>query len=611
MSTDAERQLARSLVGEDATDEVLNAVLANTGGNPLFLEERLSSLLETKALVRHQGQWRMGDTSGPEVTPVLERLVRSRVDRLSPAARETIRIAAVLGTQFPLPLLAAVLGCRDAESPDRAVQELLARDLLQEVAGPTEMNLRFRHALIQEAIYEGLLRAERRRLHGRTAWALEAMSGERPEGAAVLGWHFAAAGETERALRYLEIAGDYAAAAFANDEAVSSFRRALAIAGEQSANREATTDATVGLSAKLANVLWRTGRRAQAREAFQEALILADGSDTLLRAQLQNRLARLEIAEEQYEAAAEAVDAAGKLLAGQPVDSDDAAADLWLEMMVDGRAGLHAVRDQPEQALAALEVARPVLETRGSPVRKFSFYHVLAVVRVVKNRYRVGDEDLAAIQKAAAAAAEGGERKDVGYATFFIGWFLWLRGDLASAREHLETSLSLAQRIGESLLQVESLIGLALVAIGHHDTETVRVLTGKATAVAEATDGSSRHLARISACQAWLAWQDRCPEDAIRYARQAAAQAQNAIDSVVYYRWIYVWPHVAFHLSAGGTGAAAAAARHILHPSQQLLPDRLMDLTSQACQAWDHNKPEAARDLLGAALALARNLGYF
>lgn len=620
LPADAERQLARSLVGDDASNEVLDMVLANTDGNPLFLEERLSSLLESKALVRHQGQWRLRDTGEPDVPPVLERLVRSRVDRLSPAAREVIVVASVLGTQFQQPLLAtvlegsviegSVLEGRDAPSLDQAVKELLARNLLREAAGPGEVSFRFWHGLIQEAIYDGLLQGERRQLHGRAAWALEANFAERPEGAAVLGRHFAAAGEAERALRYLEIAGDHATAAFANDEAVSSFRAALAIADEQPANSDASTDAAIGLRAKLANVLWRTGRRAQAREAFQDALILADSTDPFRRAQLLTRLGRLEISEQRYEAATDALDQAEKLLAELPVDSDDATADVWLEMMVDGRADLHAVRNQPEQALATLEVARSVLETHGSPLRKFSFYHVLAVGRVLQNRYRVSDEDLADIRKAAAAAAEGGEEKDVGYATFFVAWFLSLRDDLSAAQEHLEATLSMAERIGESLLLVESLIGLALLAIRRHDIDSVRALTGRAESVAETMD-ISRHRARIGACHAWLAWQDGRPEDTIRHARQAAEQADEDIHSAVPYRWIYLWPLVAAYLTGGQTGEAVSAARRILHPSQQLLPDQLMELTGQAGQAWDQGHPETARDQLGAALELARELGYF
>jgi predicted ATPase len=172
----AERELAQALIGEAVSPEVLDIVLASVEGNPLFLEERLSSLLETGVLVHEQDEWRVGQEADAEVPQVLERLVHSRVDRLSLAAREVIRSASVLGTEFPLSLLTAVSAAGDALGP--AVDELCARDLLRQVAGPPDRAVRFRHALIQEATYKGLLRAERRLLHGRTAWALEAATGE-------------------------------------------------------------------------------------------------------------------------------------------------------------------------------------------------------------------------------------------------------------------------------------------------------------------------------------------------------------------------------------------------------------------------------------------------
>jgi adenylate cyclase len=256
----AEEELASFLLGEGTGREVLDAVLDSADGNPLFLEERLTSLLETGAVVREDGSWRITGTAGRPVPQALERLARSRVDRLTPAARDAVRLASVLGTEFPFSLLAAVAAADGPLEP--ALAELCAKDLLHEAAGVAgtegvegpegpEPVYRFRHALIQEATYNGLLRAERRQLHARAAWALEAASeGRETEVAAVLGRHFAAAGEAARAVRYFELAGDHATAAFANDEAVASFRSALAIAGED--------DAAVDLQAKLANVLWRT-----------------------------------------------------------------------------------------------------------------------------------------------------------------------------------------------------------------------------------------------------------------------------------------------------------------------------------------------------------------
>ena len=84
--------------------------------------------------------------------------------------------------------------------------------------------------MIREATYGGLLRSQRRQLHGRAAWELEARSeGRLEEVAAVLGGHFAAAGQADRAAHYLELAGDRAARIFANDEAIGLYRQAIAV----------------------------------------------------------------------------------------------------------------------------------------------------------------------------------------------------------------------------------------------------------------------------------------------------------------------------------------------------------------------------------------------
>ena len=108
LPADAEQTLVESLIGQvpgaaggasGPGPEVLAAVLASADGNPLFVEERLASLLETRALVRQDGTWRLRQPPGPQLPQVLERLVRSRVDRLSPAAQEAIRAAAVLGPE--------------------------------------------------------------------------------------------------------------------------------------------------------------------------------------------------------------------------------------------------------------------------------------------------------------------------------------------------------------------------------------------------------------------------------------------------------------------------------------------------------------------------------
>ena len=93
----AERDLVGALLGEESASEVMGAVSQSAEGNPLFIEERFSSLLETGALVRHEDGWRIDRSLSVEVPDAIDRLVRSRVDRLGAEPRNVIIAASVLG----------------------------------------------------------------------------------------------------------------------------------------------------------------------------------------------------------------------------------------------------------------------------------------------------------------------------------------------------------------------------------------------------------------------------------------------------------------------------------------------------------------------------------
>jgi adenylate cyclase len=610
----AERTLVESLMGQvpgaiagsgGASPEVVAAVLASADGNPLFLEERLTSLLETRALVREDGTWLLRQPPGPQLPQVLERLVRSRVDRLSPAAQTAIRAAAVIGPRFTGALLAAMLGTRPAELGP-ALDELVDSDLVHREPSQSHPDtLLFRHALIQEATYLGLLRAERRRLHAAAAAALEATHRDRlPEVAAVLGRYYAAADDAERAVHFLEMAGDHATDAFANYEAISSFNAALAV------TRKNVTMAAVAvrLQAKLANVLWRIGRHDQAAAAFRAALELGGSVDALQRAHLYTRLGRLVMGDLRYEEAAAAFDAAEALLGGDPSGWDDATVDQWLEMMIDGRAASYSMRFEPALMAQTLERARPLLQSRGTPARRHTFHRQVTMQELIRHRFRVADDDIARLRRSVELAEQTGDEKDVGYALYFLGWALWLRGDLTESQQQLEKALGMGERIGERHLLVYSLLALTLTALRQHDTEAVRALIPQAKAAA---GKDTIYVALASAAQTWLAWQDGQPDEVIALAGRIREFDRGTLVTGARYRWVYLFPLIAARLQSGDVAAAITAAREIVDPAQQLLPDELMAALDAASAAWDRGEAGLAAEGLADALRLARDLRYF
>ena len=130
-----------------------------TGGVPLFVEEVTRLLLER----REQGGIQA-------IPPTLQQSLTARLDRLGPA-REVAQIGAVIGRDFSYALLRAVAGMEDAPL-QMALERLAEADILLVQGLPPDSDYRFKHALIQDAAYENLLKSRRRVLHRRIAEAL-------------------------------------------------------------------------------------------------------------------------------------------------------------------------------------------------------------------------------------------------------------------------------------------------------------------------------------------------------------------------------------------------------------------------------------------------------
>ena len=226
--------------------------------------------------------------------------------------------------------------------------------LLLKLANAPEPTYRFRHALIQEAIYRGMLRDERSFQHGRAALALEQRQRAGSQRwAVVLARHFAAAGEHEQAVHFFEMAGDHALRAFANDEAIILFRSALEVAKQEGSRVPAlAAPPALGLGGKLAQVLWRTGKRDEVDSAtgchhvgWRVRCSWARRSRSTL------PLGQMAVDENRFAEARVAYGTAEKLLGDRPQERDgQAVRNLWLEVMISGWAQFYCQAKEPELA---------------------------------------------------------------------------------------------------------------------------------------------------------------------------------------------------------------------------------------------------------------------
>jgi class 3 adenylate cyclase/tetratricopeptide (TPR) repeat protein len=219
---------AETLIRKVAKDkllppEVVWQIRERAGGNPLFLEEITRSVMESDAVVEREYSWELNGTLSNVVPASMEASLMARIDRLGDA-RSLLQLAASLGREFSHELLAAV-----AESSENTVRNGLTLMMRSGLVFQEGNAYAFKHALIRDAAYNSLLRANRQRYHARIAKVLAARFPEiaenRPE---LLAHHLSGAGFHSEAATHWQAAGESAAKRNSVNEAVAHLRRALA-----------------------------------------------------------------------------------------------------------------------------------------------------------------------------------------------------------------------------------------------------------------------------------------------------------------------------------------------------------------------------------------------
>ncbi|WP_049768623.1 BTAD domain-containing putative transcriptional regulator [Anaeromyxobacter sp. Fw109-5] len=324
----ATREQVADLLGEPAAESTVTQLYRLADGSPLLTEE----------LVRAQRE-----SSTSTLPASLPAAIHARVERLGARAEALLAAAAVAGARFDFELVHPVSGLTPHEAISALDACVEARLLDEDGAG-----YRFHHALVRDALYEGLPPARRAALHGALADALEAVvppGGEPPSEA--LAWHRRRAGDDERAVVHLIAAGHRAAARAGLGEALAFYSEALELL-ERTGGPTATQE--LELRDAMGRVQLDLGELAGAARSFSQAARAEDGANPSLAPEQRARAHRL--AAVSLAAAGQLRAAAGELeegLAAVEAMGEEAAALLHL------RAQLLWHEHRPAEALAAAE----------------------------------------------------------------------------------------------------------------------------------------------------------------------------------------------------------------------------------------------------------------
>ena len=255
-------RLVTHVVGDKAfPPAVLQEVVRKTDGVPLFVEELTKTVLASGLLEEQEERYALHGPLPPLAIPAtLHDALLARLDRLA-AAKVVAQLGATIGRTFAYDVVQAVAPL-DAATLQVALAQLVEAEVVTQRGLPPLATYTFKHALMQDAAYESLLRSTRQQYHQRIAQVLAERFPEtaevQPE---VVAQHYTAAGLHAKALSYWQRAGQHALDRSAYREAVASLERALesclASAGEschaRAGHRSPTRPAYGALS------VWRLG----------------------------------------------------------------------------------------------------------------------------------------------------------------------------------------------------------------------------------------------------------------------------------------------------------------------------------------------------------------
>lgn len=461
LSPDAAARHLHALLPGTFTEALGQSLLDRAGGNPFFLEELVRALTLSGQLVLREGVWRTTRAIGSELPESIMLAVGQRLQGLSAACLEMLRVAALFGRIFPVQALVSVLEQSEEQvqawideaaqaaiialSPDDTTfTEAYAGDVDNEpglrdiVSALGPVSYMFCQGIVQEALYNELPVYRRRGLHAHIGTALEAYYAEQTDKhAAELARHYISGGEQGAALYWSLLAGEDAARQQAHREAISHFRVVLKL-------REARIDIprerynhALPLAGQLHIAIgeswFKLGELEQAVQAFQQAIGLLQGIPdvpTLFLAQANRLLADIYRMQGKYELALAHLQAARKALDADAFAGIDEAPRIpWMSM--------HGFATERRQAKERTQ-SRLLLQ-KESTTERILLLQAQATLDLLFNRPQ---ESEAAFWESYQLATELGDRGSQAFALHFIGW---IRG----WGEHINEAIRLQEQAHE------------------------------------------------------------------------------------------------------------------------------------------------------------------
>ncbi len=432
--------LEQKLGGSTHPDFDLN-IHQLTNGNPFYLEQVIAYYLEETFLVQEAGMWNLKETHGV-VSDSINAILMARIDRLSDLVKATVKTAAVIGREFEIPVLSAVLQNHEDfnfDSQTTIKEQINAAEKGQIWQAMNEIKYIFRHALLREAVYEMQLRTQLRKLHLTIAESIEKIYEDNlSEKYIDLAFHYEQAELSEKTNFYLEKTADFARRNFQNAQALKYYDRIL---NKLNAGIEDEKIAQILLS--KGSVLELIGQWDTGKEIYEEGLKLAlQTENNLIKGRAHTKLGHLLLLQGEYQKARTHFD---KALEYFYIKKDQ----IGIVRVTGNLGNLYFRQGEYKQAIDFFK--RTIAESESLTYHTANAQIVANLGLTYMNLGRY-DEGIREQQKQLKNSEKNGDRR--GMATLYVnlGIVYFEKGDFDNALSCYEKGLELSQELGNKLL---------------------------------------------------------------------------------------------------------------------------------------------------------------
>ncbi|MBN1487882.1 MAG: DUF2791 family P-loop domain-containing protein, partial [Anaerolineae bacterium] len=462
LDNDAIRAVAASMLGipldksaQGLPEGLLPRLVAQTGGNPLFIESLIYSLVEQRCLYYDGHLWRLDRQKLPDTPLTIKQAAQQRLLKLNPTTLQFLQWAAVIGQQPNIDILQEVSQI-PAQQLAEQISQATRHHVLVQAGESNQPRYRFSNDQMHQVIYDTLTPQERAKRHQCIGSALRNNYTEN-EILEQLAWHFEHAGELKDALQYAKKAGDKARRIYANESASQYYSKALELLHANQDNVTPETHYDI-LSGRAEAYRLMGNRQAQHADLETMIRISAQMGDIARQIEAVNRLVELDNYLGNHTEARRKAEA-GLELARQVHDEKLEAASLdALGEALFGLGEFETAYDVHEQALAICLILN---DRKGEA---HNLWHLGRIARVLGRLAQAQEHLKASLELHHALGDQPGENdalNELGNQT----------QDHQLRRDYYERSLEIAQRMGDKYRIGRAYNNLAItyLALGLYD----------------------------------------------------------------------------------------------------------------------------------------------